>query len=923
MASIAFTAPVTSDIATLDFAVVTTAVGDLNGDGIPDVVAGRDNLEAQVYLGASTGVLSPSVIVATGGSAIALGDFNGDGTLDLATADGILPGLGNGTFGTAIAGFTLPANTANLYAEDVNGDGNLDLVAATFTPGSGSGTTAINPAVGLSVLLGNGNGTFQSPIPLQVGASAAVTSGYATFAFGSFDNNNGNLDILTPFGLMLGDGDGTFSAPIGIPYKSNGTSAPALPSSPLLAVGDFNGDGNLDFAAAPVASGTGQVELFLGDGTGGFTDNGPLTIGSGDTVVSLAANDLLSTGQSDLIAGVITSAGADDLAVLNNSGNTTFGAPMLYTLPGAPLNLTAVDFNGDGVTDLLSVNEAAGGLAGGQAVSASVLLGTQNAGAVPTVNVRASANPVIVGESVQFFANVITPSGSTVGSPTGNVTFLDGATTLGTAALVNGKANLTTTAAGIGTQAITVQYSGDSNYASATSNDLSLIVLVSGAKQPLLVPTLGAVTLPTEFLPGDTGTVSIVITNGGDAAGSGKVSVNLFLSSDGAIDSTAIPISVPALQNRAVHLGRGAAATLKAKVSAGDVPAGGYMLIAQLVPVAVYTADEVSQAPVVGATTLQAAGMVFGDIGTHNGLKLKAADASGNVATFSISGPGSGAVTEVNGIDQVAVTGVTSASKLNIANHGAFTLGALTIDGSLNDILAHSATLGGDLTIGGAVKSITLAGIAASDGGSVAIDLGAGETPTLSLGAVATATLTSAAAIKSLLANAWQAGAIDAPSIGALTVKGAFGADVRTHSNGAVASAKFGSIVGGTWAVAGAINSIRVTGDVSDATIFAGADTGADDVLGTSDDIFTAAVIGAISVGGADTSTLIVAGGSFPAGADPIFGNVTLLPGGAIHAIVVKGVAGADSHFLADKLPHTASLDRVATTTATDPRFAD
>ncbi|HZK80710.1 MAG TPA: hypothetical protein VFC46_06570, partial [Humisphaera sp.] len=171
------------------------------------------------------------------------------------------------------------------------------------------------------------------------------------------------------------------------------------------------------------------------------------------------------------------------------------------------------------------------------------------------------------------------------------------------------------------------------------------------------------------------------------------------------------------------------------------------------------------------------------------------------------------------------------------------------------------------------------------------------------------------------LATSWQAGAIDAPAITALTVKGAFGADVRTHAHGIITAAKLGSITGGTWAIAGAINMLHVTGAVSNATIFAGADTGPDDMLGTSDDVFTAAIIGALFIGGADTSTLIVAGGSFPAGANPIFGNLTLLPGGVIRGIVVKGAAGADSHFLADKLPHEANLDGVPTTTATDPRF--
>lgn len=284
MAGIGFAAPITSNIATLNFPVATTAVGDLNGDGIPDLLVARDNLEVQVYLGTSTGVLNPSIIVATGGNAIALGDFNNDGNLDLATNNGILPGVGDGTFGSTITGFTLPVNTVNLYAEQLSGTGNFDLIAATFTPGSGTGSTATNPTVGLSVFLGNGDGTFKAPTSFQVGSSASITSSDATFAFGNFQNNNANLDILTPFGVMLGNGDGTFTAPTAIPYKTSGTSLPSLPSAPLFAIGDFNGDGSEDFATLPVASGTGQVEIFLGNGTGGFTDNGAVTVGAGDTI---------------------------------------------------------------------------------------------------------------------------------------------------------------------------------------------------------------------------------------------------------------------------------------------------------------------------------------------------------------------------------------------------------------------------------------------------------------------------------------------------------------------------------------------------------------------------------------------------------------------------------------------------------------
>jgi hypothetical protein len=918
LSGVSFGAPVATGIGAGGFTVVSSATADLNGDGIPDLIADRGNLLAQVYLGTSTGALTPGQLFATGGSVIALGDFNGDTNLDLATPDGILPGAGNGTFGASISpgGFALPANTVNLYAQDINGDGHLDLIAATFTPASGSGQSQ-PPTIGLSVMLGNGDGSFQAPIATTVGAAPILTASDAIFRFADF-NHDGNLDAVSPLGVMFGNGDGSFAATVALPYANPGVTSPAIPTPPLLAVGDFNGDGFPDLAVSPAVAAPGQIEIFLNNGKGVFVDDGPVNIAVGDAITSLTTDNLLAASKaSDLIAGITTTSGINEIAVLRDTGLAVFAPAAFYTIDGPSVGISAGDFNADSVPDLLSVDQAAGTTGTTAAINADVLLGAPNVGITPTISMRASSNPVVSGFAVEYFANVSAPSGTSSPAPTGNVTFFDGSTSLGTVMLVSGKANITVNVVGVGTHPITVAYSGDANYSNATSSPLQMIVLATGAKQPLLIPSLGNFTLPSEFLPGDKGILPVTITNGGDQPAHGKVSVNLYLSPDGIIDANAIPLKAPSLANRNIHLGIGGVITIKANVVAGAYPAGVYYLVAQLVPVATLSAGDISQAPVVSASAYYAEGMVFGTVGKHRNIKLKVTDPAGHSATFSLKGPGLGSVVETNGAVEVSIGSTSGASKLTIAGHGSFTVDTIDVVGSLNGILARGAVVGGSLTITGGVKSVDLAGVDAD----AAVTIGKGASPTLSLGVVAFANLTSASKIKTLTASSWQGGVIDAPSIGNLLINGSIGADIHTHSFGKLTSAKIGSVTGGTWAIAGDIGAIKIAGALSNANLFAGADTGPDDNLGTTDDIFTAAAIGSLFVGGADTSSLVVAGGSIPPRGAGVIGPVTVDTGGALRALLVRGAVSPDAKFIANRIPSAVSLNGVRVATAGNLHF--
>ncbi len=305
-----------------------------------------------------------------------------------------MPGGGDGTFGEALPNFSLPANTINVYAEDINGDGKLDLVCATETAGAAG---QANPVISASVLIGNGDGTFKSAMTTQVGTAANLTSNYATFAFGDF-NNDGFGDIATPFGILPGVGNGTFGNPIALPFGGASAST-QLPAAPYLAVGDFNGDGNLDLATLPVGANNGQLQLFLGNGKGAFTASAPLTVGTAG-ITSLAAADLNGDGLTDLLVGNAASstttgaATGASVGVLLNGGNATFAAPATYAVGGTPISVSAVEFNADGNPDLLAIDQATNTANGITSASiAAVLLATKQAGLTPQIFLRLRPTP--------------------------------------------------------------------------------------------------------------------------------------------------------------------------------------------------------------------------------------------------------------------------------------------------------------------------------------------------------------------------------------------------------------------------------------------------------------------------------------------------------------------------------------------------
>ncbi len=308
-------------------APASVAVADVNGDRRPDlVVADHDDRAVGVLLGNGDGSFRAEKTFPVSGrpNTVAVADVNGDGRPDLVSVDfaydknkspatvGVLLGNGDGSF-RAERTFTVGRGPNGVAVADVNGDGRPDLIVANRYPYS-------DPAEGsVSVLLGDGDGTFRAEKPIPVGANPRAVAVADV-------NGDGRPDLVVAnfgdpsLGVLLGNGDGTFQGQTLIP-SGRGPGA--------VAAADVNGDGRPDLVAAN--GGEGTVSVLLGDG-GSFLPAGR-DAGTGPRNTPFLAD--------------IAVPGVLDSVVLDGSGNILFrkgllGAGQQYAPPVA-VNATVPD----------------------------------------------------------------------------------------------------------------------------------------------------------------------------------------------------------------------------------------------------------------------------------------------------------------------------------------------------------------------------------------------------------------------------------------------------------------------------------------------------------------------------------------------------------------------------------------------------
>jgi len=323
---------------------VPTAVFDFNGDGELDLatLTNTNPGGVVVMLGNGNGSFMDMSNVALAStpyspSAGIVGDFNGDGKLDLAIAESNYPngqisielGKGNGSFRQPIVA-TLSTNATNPYlmlAADFNGDGKSDLAVLDSNSN------------GFQVLLGGGDGRFGTPVDTPLT--------YSIFSFGAGDfNKDGKADLVVSVGntnsssvnIYLSNGDGTFSP---------GAQYIVYPNS-YVTVADVNGDGNLDLVVVAASNYGNPYNLLVFPGNGDGTFKNPV-FGPSDLYGTQAVvTDINGDGKLDIAVGT-----SNGLAFLAGNGDGTFGN-QVYSNPGFQFSgsLTTADFNGDRKLDL-------------------------------------------------------------------------------------------------------------------------------------------------------------------------------------------------------------------------------------------------------------------------------------------------------------------------------------------------------------------------------------------------------------------------------------------------------------------------------------------------------------------------------------------------------------------------------------------